>query len=183
MTEKAPIRERLCSGRIAIIFPPWPHSTAGAPMLNEDHRRFLDSRRVGHLATADASGMPHVVPVCFAIAADRVYITIDQKPKRDPRLLKRLRNIAANPSAALVADRYDENWDRLGWVMLRGAAEILDCGAEHDRAQELLRARYPQYRRMRLDELPVIAIDIERVASWGALSDDGLPQGRPTTVE
>ncbi|HUC12726.1 MAG TPA: TIGR03668 family PPOX class F420-dependent oxidoreductase [Stellaceae bacterium] len=139
-------------------------------MLNEDHRRFLASRRVGHLATADAGGMPHVVPVCFAIIENQAYITIDQKPKGDPRSLKRLRNIAENPATALVADRYDEDWNRLGWVMLRGRAEILDGGAEHDTAQELLRARYPQYRRMRLAELPVIAIRIDRVASWGDLT-------------
>ncbi len=96
-----------------------------------------------------------------------LYITIDQKPKGDPRALKRLRNIADNPSAALVADRYDEDWTRLGWVMLRGRAEILEDGAEHDMAQQLLRTRYPQYRRMQLAELPVIAIRIERVDELG----------------
>ncbi len=98
-------------------------------MLNEDQRRFLAGRRVGHLATADAAAPPHVVPVCFAVARDALYITIDQKPKGDPRALKRLRNIAGNPSVALVADRYDEDWTRLGWVMLRGRAEILEAGA------------------------------------------------------
>ncbi|HXC92291.1 MAG TPA: TIGR03668 family PPOX class F420-dependent oxidoreductase [Stellaceae bacterium] len=139
-------------------------------MLNDDQRRFLESRRVGHLATADAAGVPHVVPVCFAIREEAAYITIDQKPKGNPRALKRLRNIAGNPRAALVADRYDEDWARLGWVMLRGRADILEAGAEHDAAQELLGARYPQYRAMQLAALPVIAIRIERVASWGDLS-------------
>jgi PPOX class probable F420-dependent enzyme len=139
-------------------------------MLSEEQRRFLESRRVGHLATADDGGMPHVVPVCFALQEDAVYITIDQKPKGNPRSLKRLRNIAANPWVALVADRYDEDWTRLGWVMLRGHAEILDSGAEHDTAQHLLRARYPQYRVMQLAGLPVIAVRIGRVASWGDLS-------------
>jgi PPOX class probable F420-dependent enzyme len=141
-------------------------------MLSEDQRRFLGGRRVGHLATANSRGMPHVVPVCFALREGAVYITIDQKPKSDPRSLRRLRNIADNPSVALVADRYDEDWTRLGWVMLRGPAEILETGTEHDTAQELLSARYPQYRRMQLAELPVIAIRIERVASWGDLSTD-----------
>jgi PPOX class probable F420-dependent enzyme len=142
-------------------------------MLSADQHRFLDSRRVGHLATADARGMPHVVPVCFAATDDTLYITIDQKPKGDPRALKRLRNIIDNPAAAFVADRWDEDWTRLGWVMLRGPAEILEDGgdgAEHGLAQALLRARYPQYRAMQLADLPVIAIRIERVASWGDLS-------------
>ncbi|MGC2525066.1 MAG: TIGR03668 family PPOX class F420-dependent oxidoreductase, partial [Stellaceae bacterium] len=132
----------------------------------------VEHRRIGHLATADASGAPHVVPVCFVVKNEAVYITIDQKPKGDPRALKRLRNIAANPSAALAVDHYDEDWTRLGWVMLRGHAEILDSGAEHDMAQKLLRERYPQYRRMELADLPVIAIRIERVTSWGDLSPD-----------
>jgi PPOX class probable F420-dependent enzyme len=139
-------------------------------MLSEDQRRFIESRRVGHFTTADAGGAPHVVPVCFAIADDTLYITIDQKPKGNPRSLKRLRNLAENPQAAFVTDCYDEDWTRLAWVMLRGRAEIHDSGAEHDAAQELLRQRYPQYRRMQLAELPVIALRIERVASWGDLN-------------
>lgn len=139
-------------------------------MLNGDQRRFLDSRKVAHLATADASGAPYVVPVCFALHENSLYISIDQKPKGNPRSLKRLRNIAENRMVALVADRYDEDWTRLGWVMVRGRAAILNDGAEHDMAQDLLRVRYPQYRSMQLAELPVIAIRVEKFASWGDLS-------------
>ena len=91
-------------------------------------------------------------------------------PKRDrDRPLKRLSNIAGNPRAAIVFDRYDEDWQRLAWVMLHGRAEILAEGSEHDRAQALLRARYPQLEAMEIAELPVIVLHIERVASWGAL--------------
>jgi PPOX class probable F420-dependent enzyme len=139
-------------------------------MLSEHEARFLASRRVGHLATADGRAVPHLVPVCFVVSDGALYITIDQKPKGDFRALKRLRNITENPIAAFVADRWDEDWTRLGWVMLRGPAEILADGTEHDRAQELLRSRYRQYQGMELDGLPVIAIRIERVTSWGNLS-------------
>jgi PPOX class probable F420-dependent enzyme len=139
-------------------------------MLSELQARFLASCRIGHLATADARAVPHLVPVCFAVSEGALYITIDQKPKGSPRGLKRLRNIVENPVAAFVADHYDEDWSRLGWLMLRGPAEILDTGAEHNRAQALLRSRYPQYRGMALDDLPVIAIRIERVTNWGNLS-------------
>jgi PPOX class probable F420-dependent enzyme len=139
-------------------------------MISDAQRRFLDKSRVGHLATADRDGAPHVVPVCYAVARDTLYVTVDEKPKRRDVPLKRVRNILGNPQAAFVADHYDEDWRRLGWVMLRGAAEILETGAEHDRAQELLRARYPQYRAMNLAELPVIALRIARATSWGDLS-------------
>jgi PPOX class probable F420-dependent enzyme len=132
---------------------------------------FIAARRVGRLATADAQGDPHVVPVCFAVSDGALYVTIDEKPKRaSAQPLKRLRNLMENPSAAFVVDRYDEDWTRLGWVMLRGPTEILSDGPEHDRAQTLLRERYAQYRTMQLAKLPVIALRIERVTGWGNLA-------------
>ncbi len=144
-----------------------------APALSRILRNFLAARRVAHLATADAKAVPHVVPVCFALAETTAYITIDAKPKRgDPAALKRLRNLAENPQAALLADRYDEAWSRLAWVMLRGRAEILSGGEEHARAQHLLRGRYRQYETMPIATLPVIALRIERVTSWGDLAED-----------
>jgi PPOX class probable F420-dependent enzyme len=139
-------------------------------MLNDQQHRFLDAGRVGHLATADRGGVPHVIPVCYAVTEEMVYITIDEKPKRRDIPLKRIRNILENPHFSFVVDRWDEDWTRLGWVMLRGAAEILDSGAEHDRAQALLRQRYKQYRTMALEDLPVIALRVARAASWGNLS-------------
>jgi PPOX class probable F420-dependent enzyme len=147
----------------------------GSGMLSQQQARFLASRKVGHLATADAKAAPHLVPVCFVVSEDVLYITIDQKPKGDPRELKRLRNIIENPAAAFVVDRYDdEDWTRLGWVMLQGRADILSDGSEHARAQVLLRARYPQLGAMNIEALPVIAVRVERVLSWGDLSVDGL---------
>ena len=139
-------------------------------MLGEAQRRFLDRCRVGHFATADARGVPHLIPVCYAVEGATLYITVDEKPKRRDLPLKRIRNILANPQAAFVADRWDEDWTRLGWVMLRGAAEIIEAGPEHDRAQALLQARYPQYRAMNLAGLPVIALRIARASSWGELA-------------
>ena len=139
-------------------------------MISPAARAFLDASKVGHLATADAHAAPHVVPVCFACTDTTLYITIDAKPKGPASGLKRLRNIMANPQTAFIADRYDDDWSRLGWVMLRGAAEILDAGTEHDRAQALLRDRYTQYRTMPLEQLPVIALRIARVTTWGNLS-------------
>src|SRR5258708_21330657 len=90
-------------------------------MLSPRERHFVDSRRIGHLATADKEAVPQVVPVCFGLSEDRLYITIDRKPKREGgRPLKRLRNIADNPRAAIVFDRYDEDWRRLASGMLHG---------------------------------------------------------------
>ena len=142
-------------------------------MVSDGERRFLAQQRIAHLATADRRAVPHVVPVCFAILERTLYITIDEKPKRrPPAALKRLRNIAENPAVAVIVDRYDEDWARLGWVMLRGHAEILRAGNEHRDAQALLRSRYPQLGAMQIAKHPVIAVRIERTTSWGDLSVD-----------
>jgi PPOX class probable F420-dependent enzyme len=139
-------------------------------MLFYQQAAFLASQRVGRLATSDSRGNPHVVPVCFAVEDGTLYITIDEKPKRaSARPLKRLRNMMENPSVAFVADRYDEDWQQLGWVMLRGHADILTDGTEHDHAQVLLCERYAQYRSMQLDGLPVIALRVAQATSWGNL--------------
>jgi PPOX class probable F420-dependent enzyme len=137
-------------------------------MLTGAQLGFLSGQRVARLATVDGAGAPQVLPVCYAATADSVYITVDQKPKHgDPKKLKRLQNIRRNPNVALIADHYDDgDWSQLRWLMIRGRAEILDGGAEHGQAQDLLRARYPQYRAMVLDDLPVISIRIESAREW-----------------
>jgi PPOX class probable F420-dependent enzyme len=132
---------------------------------------WLARQRVARLATADARRRPHVIPVCFALSGNRssLYITVDEKPKDDNRLLKRIRNLLENPQAALVADYYSEEWDQLGWVMVRGRGDILSSGAEHTGAQVLLTWKYPQYRNMTLEPLPVIALRINRWSWWGRI--------------
>jgi PPOX class probable F420-dependent enzyme len=138
-------------------------------MFSAEELRFTESQRVAHLATANANGRPHVVPVCFAYLEGRIYIAIDEKPKRSLRL-KRLRNIDENPQVALVLDRYDEDWSRLAWVLVQGTASVLDAGPEHGRALAALREKYPQYRAMALEGRPVISMTVERVSSWGYLA-------------
>jgi PPOX class probable F420-dependent enzyme len=132
----------------------------------------LERRRVAHLATADSGGVPHVVPVCFALLGDHLYVSIDEKPKRGPPGgLRRVRNILQNPHVAVVADVYDDDWTRLGFVLIRGTAHILSSGDEHQQALIALRGKYAQYRAMALDERPVIAITVERVTSWGRIDE------------
>ena len=140
------------------------------PGLDPHARAFLERQRVAHLATADADGLPHVVPICFALVGDTLYVAVDEKPKtRDLLRLRRLRNIAANPRVSIVADLYDDaDWTRLGFVLLAARARILVDGAEHAAAVRSLRARYPQYQTMALDARPVIAADIERATLWGS---------------
>ncbi|HEX2740813.1 MAG TPA: TIGR03668 family PPOX class F420-dependent oxidoreductase, partial [Rubrobacter sp.] len=142
-------------------------------ILNQEQTAFLVRQRVARLATADSSGKPHAVPVCFAIAPPSVYIALDEKPKDVPAIrLKRVRNIIENPDVVLVADRYAEDWSLLAFVMVRGRAELLDPDTmEHSAAVRLLRGKYHQYEAMKIEENPVIAIRPEKAASWGALDE------------
>lgn len=136
--------------------------------LSTDVATFLRRQRVARLATADAAGRPHVVPICFAVAAGTLYTVIDRKPKKvDPAALRRVRNVRENPRAAVVVDVYTEDWSRLGFVLLEGRARILERGRAHSKAVALLRRKYPQYRSMRLDDRPLIAMEIRRVVRWG----------------
>ena len=82
------------------------HCAADRHVLSDHERRFLLTRRVGHLATADSRAIPHVVPVCFTISQGTLYVTIDEKPKRVAGpALKRVRNIERNPMVAIMVDR------------------------------------------------------------------------------
>jgi PPOX class probable F420-dependent enzyme len=133
--------------------------------------RFLQAARVARLATADAQGRPHVVPVCFALVQGRIYIALDEKPKRvEPLALRRVRNLAVRPEADLVVDRYSEDWNRLGFVRLHCAARVVPPeDTQHATATEALRARYAQYRDMRLETRPLIELSPTSVTSWGQL--------------
>ena len=147
--------------------------TAASGVLSPEQTAFLVRQRVARLATADAGGKPHAVPVCFAYTTGSAYIALDEKPKDvPPDRLKRVRNILENPEVVLIADRYAEDWDSLAFVMVRGRAGLLEPGAgEHGVAVRLLRGKYHQYEAMRIEENPVIAVRAEGVASWGALEE------------
>jgi coenzyme F420-0:L-glutamate ligase / coenzyme F420-1:gamma-L-glutamate ligase len=153
---------------------------AASEVLSPEQTVFLVGRRVARLATSDAAGEPHAVPVCFAYSGSQIYIALDEKPKDvPPTRLKRVRNLLKNPNVALVADRYAEDWSLLAFVMVRGRAELLEPGTgEHAAAVRLLRGKYHQYEKMGIEENPVIAIRPSKVASWGALDVPDQPGTR-----
>lgn len=130
----------------------------------------INGSPVARLATADASGTPHLIPVCFAFDGNRVYSVLDRKPKRTPAtMLKRVRNLLSNPKVALVVDHYEEDWSRLWYVLITGTAELIREGQERRYAIGLLRQKYPQYRAMDIAESPVISITPKRITTWGTV--------------
>jgi PPOX class probable F420-dependent enzyme len=129
-----------------------------------DARARFAAARVARLATVDAGGRPHLVPVCFAVDGDTVYSAVDEvKPKVTLRL-RRLRNVAENPAVSLLVDHYDDDWSALWWVRADGRARVLETAPD---AIALLAARYPQYAQAP-PAGPVLAVDVERWSGWSA---------------
>jgi PPOX class probable F420-dependent enzyme len=127
-------------------------------------RQRFAAARVARLATADAAGRPHIVPVTFAVDGNVVYTAVDAKPKRGTAL-KRLANVAANPAVALLADHYVEDWDELWWVRADGIGRVVDPEApEGRRALSLLADRYPRFAALGA----VLAVDVHRWSGWAA---------------
>ncbi|MFE0512584.1 TIGR03668 family PPOX class F420-dependent oxidoreductase [Streptomyces sp. NPDC058964] len=143
-------------------------------MTADEARRRFAAARVARLATIDAAGRPHLVPVVFAThGPDGIVTAVDHKPKTTTRL-KRLRNIAAHPAVCLLADAYDEDWDRLWWVRADGLARVLPPGTADPAARDvraaalaLLGDKYPQYRR-HPPAGPVITVTVGHWTGWRA---------------
>ncbi|WP_436936219.1 TIGR03668 family PPOX class F420-dependent oxidoreductase [Halovenus marina] len=140
-------------------------------MFRTEERQYVERARVGRLATADAEGRPHAVPVCFALMDDSIVTPIDEKPQRaPPEGLRRAQNVRTNDRVCLVVDHYTEEWDRLGWVQVRGTATIKSPEDDgHADGIRALRAKYDQYATHALDDRPLIRIEVGSVQSWGSL--------------
>ena len=138
-------------------------------ILTETEIAFTNTQRVARLATADVDGHPHIVPVCYAYDGTHFYIPLDEKPKRvDESKLRRVRNILARHEASLLIDQYDDDWSRLGYVLVHGQAGLIQPDdPRHAQALVLLRERYVQYRSMELEKHAVINITPDSVTSWG----------------
>ncbi|HEX2050083.1 MAG TPA: TIGR03668 family PPOX class F420-dependent oxidoreductase [Actinomycetota bacterium] len=125
-------------------------------------RAVVAEARRAVLVTLGDDGAPHAVPVCFALRDDDVVTAVDHKPKRTTSLA-RVRNVRRDPRVTLLFDRWDDDWSRLGWVMVGAAARVEPPGS----AGDALARRYAQYR----DAPPrgdVVACTPHRVLWWTA---------------
>jgi PPOX class probable F420-dependent enzyme len=136
-------------------------------VLPPDVSAFIAGARVGRLATADGTGQPLVVPICYAWDGEALVSAIDAKPKRAGDL-KRVRNIRENPKVSVVIDQYDDDWQRLHWVIIQGLAEIVTAGRDFAAGVDLLLMKYPQYRDLALsrDRGTMIRVRPGKVLQW-----------------
>ena len=135
-------------------------------MAEFDARERFASSPVAQLATAGPDGVPHLVPIVFAVNNDVIYTAVDAKRKSTQRL-RRIANIEANPSVSLIVDHYDDDWSQLWWVRADGLAQIHYSGDEMAAGYFELRRKYVQYQRIALDG-PVITVTVRRWSGWQA---------------
>jgi PPOX class probable F420-dependent enzyme len=123
-------------------------------------RDLLAQARVARLALLDEEDLPRVLPVTFAVFEAAVWSAIDQKPKRsaEPARVRRLRR---RPEAALLVDRYEDDWSRLAWVEVRGSVSVEPLGP----AVDALAAKYPQYV-AEPPPGPLLRLEPERCGCW-----------------
>ena len=135
-----------------------------SPRLDDAPARF-GAARVARLATTDADGSPHLVPVVFALVGETVWTAVDAKPKTTT-MLRRLDNVRAHPAVSLLVDHYADDWATLWWVRADGVATVLVVD-EGRAGLDALTAKYPQYQE-KPPPGPVLRVDVTRWVSWSA---------------
>ena len=151
---------------------PWPPQA----------RELASKSKVARLATVDGGGQPHAVPICFVVVDERLYTIVDQKPKRNPGNLKRLRNISANPRVAVIIDHYEDDWANLSYLMIRGSASTVTATGEFAEA-------LPAYRDLMLDAGRRLWVEEyvpsweERSPTWTIFAADGAMLAKTTIPE
>ena len=123
---------------------------------------YLTEPRLGRLATADAAGQPHVVPVGFRFDPETGTIAIGG---RDIARTKKVRDALANPRAAFLVDDLasTDPWRPRG-IEIRGPVEVFEAGGERIR---------PGF------DGTWLRITPRRVVSWG-LNTDGFTRDSRT---
>jgi PPOX class probable F420-dependent enzyme len=119
---------------------------------------------VAVLATNGPDGHPHLVPCCFALDGPELYSAVDDKPKSSSAL-RRFTNIASDDRVTILADHYEDEWERLWWIRAAGTGRRVDEDGERARAVALLRAKYPNYAGHSLDG-PMLAVRLTRWRGW-----------------
>ena len=127
--------------------------------FTEKEIRYLNEQRLGRLATVDAEGRPHVVPVAFRYNQDLDAVDIGGHNFAGS---KKFRDAGRTGKAAIVVDDVLPPW-RPREIEVRGRAEVRSEGGKEimeNFAEEIIR------------------IHPRRIVSWGVDSDAFSPHSR-----
>lgn len=131
--------------------------------FTDNELEYLKGQRLARLATADANGAPHVVPVGFRLSDDGAAIDVGG---HNFARSKKYRDLKANPRVAIVIDDLAsfDPWTPRG-IEVRGTAELHDAGGAC------------KFGAGGWDEAWVRIVP-ERVISWGIEGPAFSPAGR-----
>jgi pyridoxamine 5'-phosphate oxidase family protein len=128
-------------------------------VFTETEIEYLSGQRLGRLATVDAEGRPHVVPVAFRYNEELDAVDIGGHNFAGS---KKFRDVGKTGRAAFVVDDVLPPWRTRG-VEVRGRAEVRSEGGKEimeNFAEEMIR------------------IHPRRIVSWGVDSDAFSPNSR-----
>jgi PPOX class probable F420-dependent enzyme len=131
--------------------------------LKKSVEKLLAMERVCRVATAGATGWPHLVPVCHVVTGGKIYFASGDDGRK-------VENLKANPQLALTVDLYSDDWSQLKGVMVQGRATLIARGPRFRKVRDLLYAKYPQYRReaaLSPSDSVVIEVTPTAVFTWG----------------
>jgi pyridoxamine 5'-phosphate oxidase family protein len=132
-------------------------------MFSNEETSYLTEPHLGRLATADAKGQPHVVPVSYRLDPDSETIAVGGHHFAGS---KKVRDIHENPRVAFVVDDLlsTKPWRPRG-IEIRGTAMFRETGGE---------SRGPGF------DASWIQITPNRISSWG-FGSDGRQSSRRST--
>jgi pyridoxamine 5'-phosphate oxidase family protein len=128
-------------------------------VFTETEIEYLSGQRLGRLATVDAEGRPHVVPVAFRYNEELDAVDIGGHNFAGS---KKFRDVGKTGRAAFVVDDVLPPWRARG-VEVRGRAEVRSEGGKEimeNFAEEMIR------------------IHPRRIVSWGVDSEAFSPNSR-----
>ena len=132
-------------------------------------REFVTQARVCRIASVRVTGQPHVIPVCPVFDGEAtLYVDIGER-------YTTAEGVRANGRIAVLIDEYDDEWSRLKGVLLRCHAEPIE-GEEKERAWEMIREKFPQYKPIGWKPRLTLALRIYDWRQWGVTE---RPQSQP----
>ena len=131
--------------------------------LKKSLAQLIEWERVCRIATEDARGVPHLVPVCNVLVDGKLYFASAKNARK-------VRNLRKTPSVAVTIDHYSDDWSQLKGVMVQGRVVFIEKGPRFRKIRKLLYAKYPQYPdQAALAETDSVIVEITpiHVFSWG----------------